>query len=249
MNWVVHPDDLVVLNFMGDEFRTPQSQYRPTAQPHLTILYENRDLLVVNKPAGQKAHPNQPLETGTLMNDVAGYLQGTQSAAYMVHRIDQATSGALIVAKNPVVVPILDRLIAQGEIHRQYIAVVNGILSPLQGQMTWPIGRDPQDKRKRMVDGVNAQPAVTNYRVVGTKGNQSMVQLDLETGRTHQIRVHLAYSGHPIIGDPLYNEKPAPHLLLHGIRQQLILPFSGNLKQIYAPYPAYFPAGFGKIWS
>lgn len=249
MNQQVHPNDLVVMNFNGDEFRTPQSRYRPTPHPHLQVLYENRDLLVVNKPAGQKTHPNQPLETGTLMNDVAGYIQGTLNAAYMVHRIDQATSGALIVAKNPVVVPILDRLIAQGQIHRQYVAVVRGTISPEQGQLTWPIGRDPQDKRKRMVNGSGAQPAVTNYQVIATDGQQSLVRLDLETGRTHQIRVHLAYSGHPIIGDPLYNDQPAPHLLLHGIRQRLVVPFSGNLRQIYAPLPNYFPKSFGKIWS
>lgn len=246
MNQPVHPGDQVTLQFAGDEFRTAQSHYRPTINPHLQVLYENRDLLVVNKPAGQKTHPNQPLETGTLLNDVAGYLQGTHDAAYMVHRIDQVTSGALIVAKNPVVVPILDRLIADGQIHRQYLAVVEGHLDPQQGRFTWPIGHDPADKRKRLVNGPHAQPAATNYQVVSVSGNQSLVRLDLETGRTHQIRVHLAYSGHPIIGDPLYNAHPSSHLLLHGVRQKLVLPFSGNLKQIYAPVPNYFPAALVK---
>lgn len=246
MNQYVHPGNQVDLHFIGDEFRTSQSHYRPSARSHLRILYENRDLVVVNKPAGQKTHPNQPLETGTLMNDVAGYLAGTSNAAYMVHRIDQATSGALIVAKNPVVVPILDRLIADGRIHRQYLAVVEGTLTSLTGQFTWPIGRDPMDRRKRLVNGVNAKPAVTNYRVLATANHQSLVRLDLQTGRTHQIRVHLAYSGHPIVGDPLYNQHSAPYLLLHGVRQQLVLPFSGNLKQIYAPLPNYFPAALVK---
>lgn len=241
MNADVYPGDRVTMFFYGDEFRTAHSNYQPTEHPQLKVLYENRDLLVVNKPAGQKTHPNQPLETGTLMNDVAGYLAHGDSAAYMVHRIDQATSGALIVAKNPVVVPILDRLIATGKIHRDYLAVIDGELPHRRGSFDWPIGKDPTDQRKRQVEGLVSQPALTYYQTLGTVNGQSLVRLRLATGRTHQIRVHLAYSGHPIVGDPLYNAQPAAHMLLHGRSQQLIIPFKGTLKQIFAPIPAYFP--------
>ncbi|WP_295731335.1 RluA family pseudouridine synthase [uncultured Limosilactobacillus sp.] len=241
MNELVTPGDQVTLNFYGNEFRTPSSNYLPTAQAHLAILFENRDLLVVNKPAGQKTHPNQPFETGTLMNDVAGYLKDGPNAAYMVHRIDQATSGAVIVAKNPVVVPILDRYIAEGRIHRRYLAVVTGNFAQSMGQFTWPIGFDSRDRRKRQVDGVAAKPAITNYQVLRTVGNLSLVRLQLQTGRTHQIRVHLAYSGHPIVGDPLYGGQTNSRMLLHGANQQLVMPFKGTLKEISAPVPNYFP--------
>ena len=246
MNEPVASGDQVTLKFAGDEFRTPTSNYRPTPSPMLDVLFENRDLLVVNKPAGQKTHPNQPLETGTLMNDVAGYLQGSSAAAYMVHRIDQATSGAVIVAKNPVVVPILDRYIAAGKIHRRYVAVVEGNFAKKCGRFSWPIGFDLTDQRKRCVNGLKAKPAVTNYQVLQTSGNLSLVQLQLQTGRTHQIRVHLAYSGHPIVGDPLYNGQPNSRMLLHGIAQQLVMPFKKTLREIYAPLPNYFPPALVK---
>lgn len=250
MNQMVAVGDRIQLTFLGDEFRTPTSNYIPNRSPQLSILYENRDLLVVNKPAGQKTHPNQKGETGTLMNEVAGYLQKQpQAAAYMVHRIDQATSGAVIVAKNPVVVPILDRQISIGKIHRAYLAVVEGQFDQSQGQFTWPIGRDLTDKRKRQVNGPGAQTALTYYQVVGTNGQQSLVHLTLGTGRTHQLRVHLAYSGHPIIGDPLYNPVQGGQLLLHGITQKLVLPFSNQVCEIQAPIPTAFPHNLVKLWQ
>ena len=250
MNQMVKVGDRIQLTFLGDEFRTATSNYRPSPNPHPEILYENRDLLVVNKPAGQKIHPNQTGETGTLMNEVAGYLQNQpQAAAYMVHRIDQATSGAVIVAKNPVVVPILDCQISAGKIHRSYLAVVEGFFKQSEGQFTWPIGRDLTDKRKRQVDGANPQTALTHYRVVGMNGQQSLVDLTLGTGRTHQLRVHLAYSGHPIVGDPLYNPVQSPPMLLHGIAQKIVLPFSNQVCEIQAPIPTAFPSDLVKLWQ
>lgn len=243
MNTPVRPGDQVTLNFFGDEFRTAESSYVPTLSPRLSILYENRDLLVINKPAGQKSHPNYRGETGTLMNDAAGYLKATapQSAAYMVHRIDQQTSGAMIVAKNPVVVPILDRLISSGRIHRHYLAVVAGKLQPASGHFDWPIGRDPADRRKRMVNGTQAQPALTYYQLVDSNDRASLVRLRLATGRTHQIRVHLAHAGHPLLGDPLYNPaSPTERLMLHGDALRLVLPFSMQPLLIHAPLSRFF---------
>ena len=189
--------------------------FRSTSAPHLAVLFENRDLLVVNKPRGQKSHPNEEGETGTVMNDVAGYLAGSNDGAYMVHRLDLQTSGAMIVAKNPIVVPVLNRLIADGLIHREYVAVVEGRLEGI-GCWDWPIGRDPEDPRWRAVDGLHAQPARTYYRSLAANDQRSLVQLRLATGRTHQLRVHLAHSGHPIVGDPIYNRASAERMLLHG---------------------------------
>lgn len=241
VNTVVHPGDEVVLRFVGDEFRTADSSYVPTEHPHLQVLFENRDLLVVNKPAGQKCHPNYRGETGTTMNEAAGYLATSGDQAYMVHRIDQQTSGALIIAKSPVVVPILDRLISGGYIHRTYLAIASGHLAPSTGSWHWPIGRDPRDKRKRQVDGDHAQSAWTDYRVLSANDGASLVKLSLHTGRTHQLRVHLAHAGHPIIGDPLYNgQLGQPPLLLHGAWLRLVLPFTGERKIIEAPMANYF---------
>lgn len=241
MNTVVHPGEVVVLRFAGDEFRTADSSYVPTPAAHLQVLFENRDLLVVNKPAGQKCHPNYQGETGTTMNDAAGYLVGTGNRAYMVHRIDQQTSGALIIAKNPVVVPILDRLISGGLIHRSYLAVASGRLTPLTGSWRWPIGRNPLDRRKRQVGGDHPQAAWTDYQVLTANDRSSLVKLSLHTGRTHQLRVHLAHAGHPIIGDPLYNQRVSqPPLLLHGAWLKLVFPFTGEVKIIAAPTANYF---------
>ncbi len=241
VNTVVHPGDEVVLRFAGDEFRTADSSYVPAKHPHLQVLFENRDLLVVNKPAGQECHPNYRGETGTTMNEAAGYLANTADQAYMVHRIDQQTSGALIIAKNPVVVPILDRLISGGCIHRTYLAVASGRLTHATGSWRWPIGRDPLDRRKRQVNGDHAQSAWTDYEVLVANDQASLVKLHLHTGRTHQLRVHLAHAGHPIVGDPLYNAQLSqPPLLLHGAWLQLVLPFTGERKIIQAPIANYF---------
>lgn len=239
MNALVHPGDLVTLNFEGDEFRTSASNYLPSKSHDLNILYENQYLLVVNKAGGQKMHPNEAGETGTLMNDVAAYLQGSGNAAYIVHRLDKQTSGAVIVAKNPVVVPILDKRIAAGEIHRSYLAVVAGKLSG-DGRINLPIGDDPSDPWRRKVQGVNARPAVTDYFCVQSTDRASLVKLKLQTGRTHQLRVHLSSIGHPIIGDPIYNPVPADHMLLHGFKQSLVLPFTNQRIEIKAPLPPYF---------
>lgn len=240
MNEVVRPLDRLDLYFQGDEVRTPTANdYVPTSNPTLAVLFENRDVLVVNKPRGKKTHPNYHGETGTLMNDVAGYLAGTGDGAYMVHRIDLQTSGAVIVAKNPIVVPILNRLISSGQIHRQYLAVVEGCLTG-NGRWTWPIGKDPANLKLHCVNGVNAQPASTYYQSLATSGERSLVSLRLATGRTHQLRVHLAHSGHPIVGDPLYNPSSSEGMLLHGQAQRLVLPFTMKTFDIQAPLPTYF---------
>lgn len=240
LNTLVHPGDQIHLAFIGDEFRTPDAnQYLPTPRPSLKVLFENRDLLVINKPRGQKSHPNWAGETGTVMNDVAGYLADSPNSAYMVHRLDRQTSGAMIVAKNPVAVPVLNRLIAMGEIHREYLAVVEGCLQG-RGKWQWPIGRNPADQRFHLVNGLNSQPAVTYYESLASNEQRSLVRLRLGTGRTHQLRVHLAHSGHPIVGDPIYNPHTTEQMLLHGRAQNLIVPFSFQKYKVCAPLPSYF---------
>jgi len=235
----VHTGDQLQLMFIATDFRTPTSNYLPDPTETPTILYRNAELLVVNKPAGVKSHPNQPGEIGSVLNHLAATL--APEAPNMVHRLDQMTSGAMLIALNPVVVPILDRLISEKLIHRTYYAWVRGHFSTAAGKFTSPIGHDPLDKRKRWVNTADAQSALTHYQVLRTTAHQSLVELTLQTGRTHQLRVHLAASGHPIIGDPLYDqETSAPRLLLHARALDLQLPFSTTRVMVPAPLPALF---------
>lgn len=239
---LVATNDLLRLDFLPGDFRTPVSNYQPDPQRTVPILYQDHGLLVVNKPAGIKSHPNQPGETGTLLNFLTAALDQTDRHPYMVHRLDQMTSGAMLVALDPVVVPILDRLISDKQIKRTYYAWIRGHIAPATGQLTDPIGHDPTDKRKRWVNTAYAVYARTDYQVLKTTAHHSLVKLDLYTGRTHQLRVHLAASGHPIIGDPLYDPlaAQAPRLLLHAVKLHLQLPFSDQQLDVWAPLPALF---------
>lgn len=191
----------------------------------LTVLYEDEHLLIVNKPVGIKTHPNQPTERDTLLNQAAAYLASEGSRPYVVHRLDKETSGVVLFAKNPLVLPILGRLLEEKKIYRQYQAIVHGRLSHSQ-TITKKIGRDRHDRRKRVIDEKNGQTAVTHLQVEKHQGQQSFVTCILETGRTHQIRVHLASIGHPIVGDPLYQKQSAPRLMLHAVEMHVTHPFT-----------------------
>ncbi|MFD1421088.1 RluA family pseudouridine synthase [Lactiplantibacillus songbeiensis] len=239
---VVQTGDALMMQFIPTDFRTPISSYQPDSAAGIEILYQNQDLLVVNKPAGVKAHPNQPAEVGSILNHLAAFLQPTRQAPYMVHRLDQQTSGAMLVALNPVVVPILDRLISSKQIHRTYYAWVWGQFTTASGQFNDPIGHHPTDKRKRWINTADAQSALTEYQVIRQTAGQTLVKLDLQTGRTHQLRVHLAANGHPIMGDPLYDPRAAtvPRLMLYAVQLHLQLPFSTELVTVKAPLPKIF---------
>lgn len=235
--------DVVTFNFIATDFVTASSNYALDNRVQLEILYENQDLIVVNKPAGYKTHPNYTGEMGTVMNFAAAYLAAQKAQPYIVHRLDQATSGALIIAKNPIVVPILNQLIANKVIKRTYLAWVSGSLTAASGIINVPIGHDESDPRKRRVNGNNALPAVTHWAKVHTVFQNSLVRLQLETGRTHQLRVHLASIGHPIIGDPLYNPttRLGDWMLLHSAQVELHIPFSDEIINVSARLPQHFP--------
>lgn len=221
INFLLHASDKIQINLTHIE--SLQQTYQPSG--HLPkVIYEDDNVLVIDKPAGQKTHPNLN-ETDTALNDCATYL-GT--SPYIVHRLDMLTNGLLLVAKNPAVVPILNRQLTNKTLNREYLAKVNSAnLTIKQGTISKPIGQDPSDQRKRMIrtDGLKA---VTHYQEIKNKNGVATLAINLETGRTHQIRVHLASIGCPIIGDPLYNPnfQAGQNLQLTAYRLTFTKPFS-----------------------
>ncbi|WP_203642472.1 RluA family pseudouridine synthase [Levilactobacillus andaensis] len=241
MNQLVTGGETVQLTFIPADFKEPFPDVDPDSAATVSVLYETADLLIINKTRGSKTHPNQPGERGTTLNHVAAYLGADQPGPYILSRLDQETTGALMMTKTPAVVPIMVRNIAEKRVQRTYLAWVTGTLTGT-GVFDAPIGRDLQDKRKRQVNGDHAQPAVTHYAVVKHQPGATLVQLWLETGRTHQLRVHLAAAGHPLIGDPLYGEPTRSRLRLHCWRLTFPQPFTLDEPEttVTAPVPADF---------
>ncbi|NEZ88683.1 RluA family pseudouridine synthase [Weissella paramesenteroides] len=240
---ILKPYDVLTLNWLPEDFITPDSQYVPDASQSLQVLYENDELMVVNKSKRVKTHPNSPGENGTMMNFAQAYLMKQNKRAYMVHRLDGQTTGALIIAKVPYVVPILNQMLHDKTIKRTYLAWVDGHLIGATGTIMLAIGDYPTNSRLRQINGPNAKPAVTHWTKIKSVYQQTLVRLQLETGRTHQIRLHMAAIGHPLVGDDLYNQQStyAEGLLLHSASVQLPIPFSNEIKSIGAPLPTSFP--------
>ena len=213
----------------------------------LDVVFEDEDLAVVNKPKGMVVHPAPGNETGTLVNALL-YRFGTLSEANgprpgIVHRIDRFTSGLLVVAKNDAAHEALSRQFAAHTAHREYVCLVHGNLKEDSGTVDAPIGRHKTD-RKRMAVVENGRNAVTHWRVLERFGAETLLDVALETGRTHQIRVHMAYIKHPILGDEVYGS-PAPKLglngqALHGYRLTFTHPKTGELLSFTAPIPEDF---------
>ncbi|MFC6254161.1 RluA family pseudouridine synthase [Secundilactobacillus hailunensis] len=241
VNFDVHPGDRINLTFLPTDFDHPYSNVTPDSAATVNILYEDANLMVVNKTQGSKTHPNQPGEVGTTLNHVAAYLAPKDQQPYVINRLDQETSGALLIAKNPAVVPVLVRLVKEKLIHRTYLTWVHGRLNSSQGLIAMPIGRNLADKRKRQLNGAHPQMAVTHYKVMAHYRAATLVAVQLQTGRTHQIRVHFAGLGHPIVGDPLYaHDSRQQRLLLHSWQLKLPLPFSFNHVTLTAGLPDTF---------
>ena len=202
-------------------------------QPHILLgdatkikpLYEDEHLIIVNKPIHLKTHPNEPTENYTLLNNLAAYLQPQKQIPYVVHRLDMETSGCVLFAKNPIVLPILSRMLENKEINRTYEAIVQGNLNK-DLTINKPIGRHPNDQRKRSIDFKKGQKAITHVQILKSEKNHTRIECHLETGRTHQIRVHLASIQHPILGDPLYNNIHDQRLFLHAKKLNFTHPFT-----------------------
>ena len=226
------------------------------AQPQnipLDIVYEDDDLLVVNKPKGMVVHPAPGNPDGTLVNALlyhcAGQLSGIGGAIRpgIVHRIDKDTSGLLVVAKNDAAHQALSAQMSVHSIHRVYHAVVYGNLREDEGFVERWIGRDPHDRKKMAVlaeNAAGARYAYTGWRVQERYGNFTYIACKLKTGRTHQIRVHMASIGHPLLGDTVYgSKKPWPGLAgqcLHARRLKFVHPTTGKLVELECPLPDWF---------
>lgn len=203
--------------------------YVPSHRP-LPVVYEDAQLLVVNKPAGLKTHPNRADETDTAVNRAAAYLDGP---VFITHRLDMETSGLLLFAKDPLTQAIINRQLATKAMRREYTALTAAGI-PASGTIDAPIAHADDDVRKRTV-AADGLPARTHYRRLTADDKTARIELRLDTGRTHQIRVHLASIGFPIIGDPLYGDHPADRLYLHATRMLLTKPFSEELLTIECP--------------
>ena len=218
----------------------------------LDILYEDADVIVVNKPQGMVVHPAPGHTSGTLVNalmfhcgdDLSG-INGEKRPG-IVHRIDKDTSGVLMVAKNDMAHQSLAAQLAEHSITRKYNAVVYNGFNEDEGTVNKPIGRNPQDRKKMAVTEKHSRHAVTHYRVIERMEKFTLIEAQLETGRTHQIRVHMTYIGHPLLGDPVYGPKKQP-VSLEGLALParvlgFIHPRTGEYMEFEAPLPPHFEA-------
>ncbi len=207
----------------------------------IDILYEDDHVLVVNKPPFINTHPNDPeKETDTLINAAAYYLQskGELRNVRQIHRLDRDTSGAILFAKHALAGSILDKMLEKREIKRTYLAAVHGLLQKKKGTINKPIGRDRHHATRRRVSP-SGQEAITHYQVIKEDKEKQITYVAcwLETGRTHQIRVHLSHLGHPIVGDSLYGGQPiVQRQALHAAKLEFIHPFTLDKITCHAPF-------------
>ena len=223
---------------------TESSEKIPPTKLPLTIVYEDEDILVVNKPAGMPIHPSMNNYHYSLANALAWYYQeqGKPFIFRCTNRLDRDTSGLTIVAKHYVSAGILSAMIANkatSGITREYLAIAKGSVRPLEGTITAPLGRKEGSIIERTVDFENGESAVTHYRVLDEKNGHSLVSLILETGRTHQIRIHMKYLGYPLIGDYLYNPdmERIQRQALHAWKLIFRHPITGEILSFTAPLP------------
>lgn len=232
INHIVHPGDLITVN------RQQPCSIVPTKLP-LNICYEDDYILVIDKPAGMLVHPTTTEHRTTLANGVMHYYQTMQLpyTFHPVHRLDRNTSGLVLIAKHPHIQHLLSRNDIKN-INRQYVALASGRILPAEGIIDEPIARHPDSIIQRMVHD-SGQHAITSYKLLKGLSNASLVELTLLTGRTHQIRVHLAHIGHPLLGDDLYggSREFIERQALHAARLSFSHPVSGKIIDVSSPLP------------
>lgn len=233
----------------------PEIEAEPMA---LDILYEDSDIILINKPKGMVVHPAAGHYSGTLVNGLMAHCKNELSGINgvmrpgIVHRIDMDTTGVLIVCKNDKAHNAIAEQLKVHSITRKYYAIVHGVLKADTGTVNAPIGRHPVDRKKMSINEKNGKEAVTHYRVLQRFRRFTFVECQLETGRTHQIRVHMASIGHPLLGDQVYGPAKVPFSGLQGQTLHagvlgIIHPSTGEYMEFTAPLPAYFEAILKKL--
>lgn len=220
---------------------TQNSEKIPPTKLPLDIVYEDEDLLVLNKPAGMPIHPSLNNYTNSMANALAYYFQsqGKPFIFRCCNRLDRDTSGLTIVSKHLVSGSILSDMTKYREVHREYLAIARGSVTPSEGTIQAPLGRKDGTIIERTVDWEHGEDAVTHYKVVKEANGHSLVSLRLETGRTHQIRIHMKYLGYPLIGDYLYNPdmEYMTRQALHSHHMEFTHPITGEHMSFTAPLP------------
>ena len=203
-SYSVKLDDEIVVNDKLDYSINVEAEDIP-----LNIIYEDDDLLIINKESGMVVHPAPGHYTGTLVNALLyryKNLAGDKFRPGIVHRLDKDTSGLMIVAKTEEMLEKISLMISKKEVERKYLAIVDGLIKHDTGEIDAPIGRDRNNRQKMAVTDVNAKEAITHFKVLERFNNNTLLECILDTGRTHQIRVHLSYIGYPVSNDPLYGK-------------------------------------------
>ena len=220
---------------------TESSRNIPPVCAPLSIVYEDEDLIVVNKPAGMPIHPSLNNYTNSLANALAWYYQQQEKPFIFrcCNRLDRDTSGLTVVAKHLVSGNILSTMTKKKEVRREYLAVVRGHIVPESGTISAPLARKGGTIIERVVDFDRGEPAVTHYHLIQEANGHSLVSLQLETGRTHQIRIHLKHLGFPLVGDYLYNPdmEYISRQALHSFRLSFPHPITGEVMDFTAPLP------------
>lgn len=244
-NYKVNPGDVIELEL--------PAAVEPAIEPEelpLDILYEDSDVIFINKPKDMVVHPSPGHTTGTLVNGLLYHCRGELSGINgvmrpgIVHRIDKDTTGVLIVCKNDRAHSVVAEQLKEHTITRRYRAIVWGVLKENEGTVDAPIGRHPVDRKRMAVVPRGGKQAVTHYRVLERFDRFTYIECQLETGRTHQIRVHMASIGHPLLGDEVYGRGRSPFGLqgqaLHAMVLGIVHPSTGAYLEVEAPLPEYF---------
>lgn len=237
MNQRLSANDILTVHIREN---TSSENILPVPLP-LTIIYEDEDLLIVDKPAGMPVHPSSNHNHNTLANALAWHFaqQNIPFVFRCTNRLDQDTSGLVLVAKHMVSSAVIASMVKRHDIRREYLAIVQGNVTPPSGTVNAPLSRKPGNIIEQEVDFIHGENAVTHYHTLAQKNGYSLVSLILETGRTHQIRVHMKYLGFPLIGDYLYNPdmEQIGRQALHSYRLSFSHPITGKQMEFTTPMP------------